>query len=91
MKKFVPDRKQAIALKYDEGSDEAPQIVAKGQGLVAEKILDSASDHEVPVHEDATLIQLMDELNINDRIPEDLYQAVAEVFAFIYQMDKKYK
>jgi len=81
--------KEAIALKYDESIDDAPSIVAKGEGLIAEQILQKATEHHVPVYEDPTLIELMGELNINDKIPEDLYSAVAEVFVFIYRMDQK--
>jgi len=83
-------RKEAMALRYNEAADDAPEIVAKGKGLVAEEILERATDHEVPVYEDPALMNLMSELNINEKIPEDLYQAVAEVFVFIYQLDKKY-
>ncbi|MFD2638258.1 EscU/YscU/HrcU family type III secretion system export apparatus switch protein [Piscibacillus salipiscarius] len=83
-------RQKALALKYDDHEDVAPKVVAKGHGLVAEEILERASEHEVPVYEDETLINLLDELNINETIPEDLYEIVAEVFAFIYQTDKKY-
>ncbi|MET3682120.1 flagellar biosynthesis protein [Alkalibacillus flavidus] len=83
-------RKEAIALKYDEGEHEAPEVIAKGKGLIAEEILDRAEGHDVPIYEDPALMNLMSELNINEKIPEDLYQAVAEVFAFIYRLDKKY-
>ncbi|MDQ0159109.1 EscU/YscU/HrcU family type III secretion system export apparatus switch protein [Alkalibacillus salilacus] len=83
-------RKEAMALRYNEVADDAPEIVAKGKGLVAEEILERATDHNVPVYEDPALMNLMSELNINEKIPEDLYQAVAEVFVFIYQLDKKY-
>ncbi|TFB23226.1 hypothetical protein E3U55_05255 [Filobacillus milosensis] len=84
-------RKEAIALRYDEEQDQAPKVVAKGQGLIAEEILERAENSNVPVYEDDALVQLMNEININEKIPEDLYQVVAEVFAFIYQTDKKYK
>ncbi|WP_027963172.1 EscU/YscU/HrcU family type III secretion system export apparatus switch protein [Halalkalibacillus halophilus] len=91
MKKFTPNRKEAIALRFDEASEDAPKVVARGQGLIADEILNQAGDHEIPIYEDETLVDLMRELNINETIPEDLYQGVAEVFAFIYQLDKKYK
>ncbi|GEN44903.1 EscU/YscU/HrcU family type III secretion system export apparatus switch protein [Alkalibacillus haloalkaliphilus] len=83
-------RKEAIALRYDEAENDAPEVIAKGKGLIAEEILTRAGEHEVPVYEDPALMELMGELNINEKIPEDLYQAVAEVFAFIYQLDKNY-
>ncbi|MGP4072264.1 EscU/YscU/HrcU family type III secretion system export apparatus switch protein [Piscibacillus sp. B03] len=82
-------RQKAFALKYDEQQDDAPKVVAKGQGLVASEILERANESNVPVYEDETLVNLLDEININETIPEDLYKIVAEVFAFIYQTDKK--
>ncbi|MGM8214453.1 EscU/YscU/HrcU family type III secretion system export apparatus switch protein [Bacillaceae bacterium W0354] len=89
MKKSTYQRKEAIALRYDEQKHVSPEIIAKGKGLIAEQILQLAETHEVPVYEDPSLITLLDELNVNDKIPEDLYSAVAEVFAFIYRVDQR--
>ena len=82
-------RKEAVALKYDKTKQNAPQIVAKGKGLIAEEILERANEHHIPVHEDGSLVELLGKLNINEQIPEELYQAVAEVFAFIYKADQE--
>nr|WP_106784168.1 EscU/YscU/HrcU family type III secretion system export apparatus switch protein [Lysinibacillus timonensis] len=84
-------RKEAIALTYDPTGSSGPKVVAKGKGSVAENILEKASRHEVPIYEDSTLIELLGQLDLNDAIPEDLYQAVAEVFAFIYRLDNKFE
>ncbi|MFD0943310.1 EscU/YscU/HrcU family type III secretion system export apparatus switch protein [Savagea faecisuis] len=84
-------RKEAVALKYDLDTTTAPVVVAKGKGQVADNILQKAKDHDVPIQEDPTLVQLLGELDINDSIPENLYNAVAEVFAFIYNVDKERK
>lgn len=81
-------RKKAAALKYDQDKDFAPVVSAKGKGLIAEEIVKRAKEHDVPILEDPSLAGLLTELNVNERIPEELYQAVAEVFAFIYQTDK---
>ncbi|GAA0495488.1 FlhB-like flagellar biosynthesis protein [Salinibacillus aidingensis] len=81
-------RKKAVALSYDETIENAPKVAASGQGKVAERILSKAKEHDVPVQEDETLVELLSALNINETIPEDLYQVVAEVFAFIYQVDR---
>lgn len=81
-------RKEAVALTYDKTKQAAPRIIAKGKGLIAEGILERATEHNIPVHEDGSLVELLGKLNINEQIPEDLYQAVAEVFAFIYQADQ---
>ncbi|TSJ67134.1 hypothetical protein FPQ13_02450 [Allobacillus salarius] len=89
MRKFMPNRKSAIALRYDGETEAAPKVIAKGQGLLAEEILQRAASEDIPVHEDPALIELMSHLNINEKIPEELYQAVAEVFAYIYRIDQK--
>ncbi|GIN61511.1 hypothetical protein J27TS8_15040 [Robertmurraya siralis] len=82
-------RKEAIALGYDSGAKDAPRVIAKGKGLIAENILEQAAKHEVPIQEDAALVELLSKLNINETIPEELYQAVAEVFAFIYKTNRE--
>jgi flagellar biosynthesis protein len=83
-------RKKAIALTYDIHKDFAPKVSASGKGYVAEKILEKAKSHDIPIYEDESLAELLSTLNINERIPEELYQAVAEVFAFIYEVDQEY-
>jgi flagellar biosynthesis protein len=85
----VSKRKEAIALNYDNDVDDAPRIIAKGKGKVAENILDSALKHDIPIQQDPSLTELLSKLEINTAIPEELYQAVAEVFAFVYKVDKK--
>ena len=81
-------RKKAVALRYDKESSFAPKITATGKGLIAENILEKAKIHNIPILEDPSLVELLANLNINEMIPEELYQAVAEVFAFIYRADK---
>ncbi|MDP4083020.1 MAG: EscU/YscU/HrcU family type III secretion system export apparatus switch protein [Bacillota bacterium] len=81
-------RKEAIALSYNPNYQEAPTVVAKGTGKIAEKIIDTALEHEIPIQNDPTLVSLLSELNLNESIPEELYKAVAEVFSFIYKADK---
>lgn len=82
-------RKQAIALSYDSNKESAPKVIAKGKGLIADKIVEKAKNNQVPVQEDPSLVELLSTLNINEQIPEDLYMAVAEVFAFIYSIEKE--
>ena len=82
-------RKEAIALTYKPGHLDAPTVVAKGKGKIAENILEKAKEHAVPIQEDASLVELLGKLDINQSIPEELYQAVAEVFAFVYRVDKE--
>ncbi len=81
-------RKEAIALTYKPGLD-APTVIAKGKGKIADNILAKANEHDIPIQEDASLVELLGKLDINQSIPEELYLAVAEVFAFIYKIDKR--
>jgi flagellar biosynthesis protein len=80
---------EAIALKYDETKHDAPKVIAKGQGNVAENIIEKARENDIPIYEDRNLVELLGKLNINESIPDELYSAVAEVFAFIYKTDQK--
>jgi flagellar biosynthesis protein len=82
-------RKEAVALSYEATKNDAPKVIAKGKGLVADNILEKAKENNIPIQEDASLIELLSKLNINDSIPEELYHAVAEVFAFVYRADKE--
>jgi len=83
-------RRQAVALSYDKHKQDAPVVVAKGSGLVADALIEKAKEHGVPIQEDPSLVALLTKLNIKETIPEDLYQAVAEVFVFIYKLDQAY-
>ena len=85
----LKDIKKAVALKYDQVQDLAPTVAAKGQGSVAEKIIDLARRHNIPMVEDHNLVQLLDTLDINTEIPPELYQAVAEVLVFVYRMNQQ--
>lgn len=81
--------KEAVALRYQHEISDAPIVVAKGKGIIAKNILEKGKENNIPVQEDPTLVELLGQLNINDTIPEELYHAVAEVFAFVYRLDQK--
>lgn len=81
-------RKIATAIKYDRAKGKAPTVVAKGLGLVAQKILELAEENEVQVYKDETLAKQLYNLSIGEEIPEELYTTVAEVLAFIARLDK---
>ena len=85
MKKRPP---KAIAVQYKRGRDSAPKVAAKGQGAIAEKILSLAKDNGVPIHKDSALVEALYRLDINEEIPENLYQVMAEVLAFVYEMNR---
>lgn len=76
--------KKAVALKYPQNAI-APIIVAKGDGLIAEKIIDEAEKNAIPVTENAALVDLMELQEIGDIVPESAWQALAAIFAFILE------
>ncbi len=82
---------QAVALRYSEEQDNVPIVVAKGRGLIAERIKDLARESGVPIKEDQQLADYLMALDLYEEIPPQLYAVVAEVLAYIYSMDKKYR
>ena len=82
-------RKKAAALKYDIERDHAPTVLAKGEGKVAERIVEVATEAEIPIVEDAALVSALLVLELGEEIPPELYQSVAKVLAFLYNLDKK--
>ncbi|MFJ7933124.1 EscU/YscU/HrcU family type III secretion system export apparatus switch protein [Sporosarcina sp. NPDC096371] len=83
-------RKEAVALSYDPNSANAPKVVAAGKGKIAENIVEKAKAHDIPIQEDSSLVEILGQLNINESIPEELYLAVSEVFAYVYQIDRQH-
>lgn len=79
--------KQAIALEYDPG-EPAPKIVATGRGKIAEKIIETAKEADVPIHQDDKLADTLSKLDIGEYIPPELYEVVAEILVFVDQMEK---
>jgi flagellar biosynthesis protein len=77
--------KRATALRYG-GGEGAPELVAKGRGHVAEKILEAARAAGVPVREDPALVQALETLELGQEIPPELYRAVAEALAWAYRL-----
>lgn len=82
---------QAVALGYDRQSMQAPRILATGKGRVAEKMLEKAQEHKIPVQRDPVLAEALGQLDLGQEIPPELYKVVAEVLAFIMQTDRQYK
>lgn len=79
-------KKKAIAIKYDPSKDQVPQIIAKGKGFLAEKILKIAREKGIPIKDDPILAEALYTIEIGEEIPESLYEAVAEVLAFIFRL-----
>lgn len=82
---------KAVALKYDPGKDASPVVVAKGQGRIAESIIQKAKEHGVPLQEDASLVEVLSKLDLEQEIPPELYQLVAEILGFVYRTDMRAK
>jgi flagellar biosynthesis protein len=83
--------KSAVALKYHTGTDAVPKVTAKGEGLVAERIIELARENEVPIKEDPDLVQILSQVDINKEIPPPVYKVVAELLAFVYKLNNKYQ
>ena len=83
--------KIAAAIRYDAAKDDAPRLTAKGKGHVAERIIELARQHDIPVRSDKALIQILSQLDIDQHIPPELYKAVAEILAFVYSANEKYR
>lgn len=84
-------QKTAVALSYDPAKAAAPQIVAKGKGLFAEKIIAIARENGVEIHPDSKLADTLFSLDIEREIPAELYDSVAAVLAFIFQKRRTMK
>ncbi len=80
-------RRRVVALRYNAEKDDAPRVVAKGMGYVADNIIETAREHGVHIHEDRDLAAVLSKLDLYAAIPEDLYKAVAEVLAFVYRLN----
>lgn len=80
--------KKAAALRYQPGLDTNPKMIGAGQGKIAERILELAREHEIPIHEDADLVEILANLQPGDDIPPATYVVVAEILAFIYKINE---
>ena len=80
--------KKAVALEYD--GYKAPVVTVKGDGLLAEEILQRAEMYEIPIHEEPELVQFLSQVELGDEIPEFLFLAVAQVLAFTYLLKEHY-
>ncbi len=82
-------RKKAVALQYRHQVDRAPKVVAKGQGIIAERIMEIAAEHNIPLKRDPALIEVLSKMDLDQEIPPELYRAVAEILAYVYNMTGK--
>jgi flagellar biosynthesis protein len=87
MKNVINPPDIAVALSYD--GTNAPRVTAKGRGQIAEQIIDLAKEHNIPLHTDVVLVNVLSKISLGDEIPRELYLAVAEVIAFAYLLSGK--
>jgi flagellar biosynthesis protein len=86
----MTDRRfKAAALRYRPNKEHAPRVVAKGSGVVAERIIEIAKENRIPLKEDKPLVEILSTLDLYQEIPPELYKAVAEILAFVYRMTGK--
>ncbi len=83
----ILNAKQAIALSYD--GETAPTLAAKGDDELAQAIIQLALQAQVPIYENAELSQWLSKLELGDEIPQALYITIAEILAFVYQLEGK--
>jgi flagellar biosynthesis protein len=79
----------AIALKYSKDKDSAPRVVAKGMRLKAEKIRELARQYNIPVMRNVPLANALYRVDVGNEIPEELYDAVAEILNFVYALQNE--
>lgn len=79
-------RKKAVALRYRPSENRAPRVTAKGQGKIAEKIIELARQHDVPIEDNPDLVEILSKVDLFAEIPPEIYAAVAEILAFVYRL-----
>ncbi|WP_226893266.1 EscU/YscU/HrcU family type III secretion system export apparatus switch protein [Nisaea sediminum] len=85
----MKDRQVAIALDHDSGTEEAPRVIAKGYGELAEKILRLAFDNDVKVRKDPDLAQILAAVEVDCEIPVEAFAAVAEILTYVYRANDR--
>ncbi len=82
---------KAVALLYNQDKSPAPKIVAGGSGLIARKIIETAEDAGIFIQKDPDLLELLAKIPIGEEITPELYQTIAEILAFVYSANSKFK
>lgn len=91
MAKKIQQKKAAIAVHYEKEKDTAPKVVAKGKGVVADKIIELARKNDIPLYEDPDLIEVLSKLDLGQEIPAEMYKLIAEVLVYVYRSNNKAK
>lgn len=80
-----PPKQKAVALRYESDKEDAPRVVATGEGFIAEQIVRIALDNGITVHKDSDLVEILSKLDIDALIPVEAFAAVAEILSYIYR------
>ena len=90
MKNDNPVLHKAVSLQYKKGKNAAPKVTAKGQGWMADRIIKMADKNNIPIRKDKDLLHLLSEIDVGQEVPESLYKVVAELLAWVYQINQDY-
>lgn len=85
----LPPPQKAVALAYEQNEHRAPKVLAKGEGLIAQKIIEKAKEYDIPLFQSKALVDSLIHLEIDEEIPPELYKAVVEVFIWLYKTESK--
>jgi FlhB-like protein len=91
MKDMKKPTQHAVALRYENKNDQAPCVIAKGAGYIAEKIVQAARQHDIPLVHDPVAGELLSNVDLGTEISPEFYQAVAEILAFVYHLNDMQK
>ena len=81
--------KQAVAMKYKAYEDNAPKVIAKGNGEIAKKIIQKAKEYDIAIFQNPELTQMLMNVEIDEEVPPKLYEAVVEVFVWLHKTEEK--
>ena len=90
MKNDNPLSHKAVSLQYKKGKNAAPKVTARGQGWMADRIIKMAQENNIPIRADKDLLHLLSEIDVGKEVPESLYKVVAELLAWVYQINQDY-
>ncbi len=82
---------KAVALLYDRKTSDAPRVVASGRGVIARRIIETAREAGIHIREDPDLVEILSKVAVGKDIPVELYQTIAEILSFVYQVNDNLK
>jgi flagellar biosynthesis protein len=89
MAKPSSTKPKAVALRYDKRRDEAPRVTAKGQGFIAEQIIEIAREAGIHIRQDQSLVEVLSQLELDSPIPTEAFAAVAAILNYVYSQEKR--